>query len=425
MKTNPRHRLKLITGMVLSIVFGVLFDANPGIAPALAGNAGLPATAAPHDPGELINLRLGYMKDVAAYKWIHGIPIEDLQREAQVIAAARNSGLRYGLTVSSSEAFFGQQILAAKEIQRYWFQIWQETSGPTQAPGLSTVIRPRLIELGNQITAALAQTDMTRANLHIQAEGLSDASADELAASAASIKRYATQLDQVVDSKTLRVGTTYDYAPFSFRNNGASLGIDVSLAKNLAASLGAELVLVETSWPTLMADLAAGHFDIGMSGISINLERQKVALFSTPHHRGGKTPISRCEDVAKFDQLEKIDQPETRIIVNPGGTNQRFVDANIESANVTIHADNRTIFKEIEQNNADVMITDAIEVALQTNLLPGLCATMPGATLTHQEKGFLLPRDLIWKQYVDTWLAQRTAEGEVAKLFKQFLAPSS
>ncbi|MFT5562315.1 MAG: cyclohexadienyl dehydratase [Candidatus Azotimanducaceae bacterium] len=379
------------------------------------------AASEPRALDQLINARLSHMKDVAAYKWLHGLPIEDLAREKTVIRAARQTGLQSGLTIKSSRWFFTAQIEAAKEIQRYWFTEWQQTGAPQTAPDLGTEIRPKLIALGNQIVTALAAPPR-RAEFSLHAEGLTDETAAKLVVATLAIEFYANQLEQVIQSKTLRVGTTLDYAPFSYETETQPLGIDLDLAADLAKALGAELVIFKTSWPTLMADLHEGKFDIGMSGISINLERQKTALFSLPHHSGGKTPISRCEDIEKFDSLAKIDQPNTRLVVNPGGTNQQFVLANITQADHRVHDDNRTIFNEIIRGKADLMITDAIEVRLQSALHPELCATMPEQTLTFQQKAFLLPQDPIWKAFVDTWLGQRTGEGEVDKAFRRHLA---
>ena len=65
-----------------------------------------------------------------------------------------------------------------------------------------------------------------------------------------------------------------------------------------------------------------------------------------------------------------------------------------------------------------MMITDAIEVQLQTLRQPKLCASMPGQTLTFQEKAYLLPRDLVWKEYVDTWLSMRMSDGTVDRVFQ-------
>src|SRR5258708_5154484 len=89
-----------------------------------------------------------------------------------------------------------------------------------------------------------------------------------------------SRLDLVIAQKALRIGTTGDYKPFSFLNpeTKAFEGIDIDMARALAASLGAEPRFVQTAWPTLMADAAADKFDIAMGGISVTLERQKTAM---------------------------------------------------------------------------------------------------------------------------------------------------
>ena len=190
----------------------------------------------------------------------------------------------------------------------------------------------------------------------------------------------------------------------------------------LAKTLGVKLELVPTSWPTLMKDLADDRFDVAMSGVSVSLERQKKALFSIPYMRDGKTPITRCENVQRFQTLAQIDQADVRLIVNPGGTNERFARANIKNASITVYPDNVTIFQQIVDGKADLMITDAIETRLQQKLKPALCAVHPEQTFDFSEKAFLLPRDLLWKAFVDQWLHQSVESGEFAKLLDKWLA---
>src|SRR5262245_19696101 len=103
--------------------------------------------------------------------------------------------------------------------------------------------------------------------------------------------------DEIVRRGVLRVGTTGDYAPFSYRVNAASpfIGLEIEMAGELAKALGVRLEWVKTSWPALMADLARDQFDIAMSGVSVTPERQQVAAFSLPYWRDGKTPITRRE----------------------------------------------------------------------------------------------------------------------------------
>ncbi len=370
----------------------------------------------------LVSDRLDLMDEVAAFKWINRIPVEDLKREAVVLEKARSDSLKAGIGIKASEEFFAQQILAAKEIQAYWFAQWDRTGGPVTAPDLRNEIRPQLIELGNAITRALGldvSHDRDSFFAALDVEGLSDRSRADLYTTLSRIKPYPDRLIQIKESGILRVGTTGDYAPFSHRQNSDSpfVGIDITLAQDLADSLGAEVRFVHTTWPGLIEDLKENHFDIAMSGVSRSLVRQQAGYFSVPYHTGGKTPISLCNKVAQFDTISKIDVPSTRIIVNPGGTNERFVDSSLHQVEKILHLDNRTIFDEIIQGRADVMITDSIEVRLQANRHPQLCATMPGKTLTFQEKGYLMPSDIRWKTYVDLWLATRIGDGTVAKAF--------
>ena len=232
------------------------------------------------------------------------------------------------------------------------------------------------------------------------------------------------RLDDILARGALRVGTTGDYKPFSFRGQAADpfVGLDVELAGLLAKSLGVKVELVPTSWPTLMKDLADDRFDIAMSGVSISLERQKKALYSIPYLRDGKTPITRCENVERFQTLGQIDQSGVRLIVNPGGTNERFARAHIKNASITVFPDNVAIFEQIVAGKADLMITDAIETRLQQKLKPQLCAVHADKPFDFSEKAYLLPRDLLWKSFVDQWLHQTIDSGAFAVLLEKWLA---
>ena len=228
-------------------------------------------------------------------------------------------------------------------------------------------------------------------------------------------------LDAVIARGTLRVGLTGDYRPFSIKDGDHFEGLDVDEAESLAKALGVKLEIVPTAWPTLMPDLLGGKFDIAMGGITITTDRAKTALFSTPVMKSGKTPITRCADQSKYQTLSDIDQPGTRVIYNPGGTNDRFAHANIHHARLIEFPNNATIFDQIVQNHADVMITDGVETRLQQHLHPELCALHPDQPFDHSELAYMLPRDLIWQQFVDTWLETQSLSGEQAAAVAKWL----
>ncbi len=196
---------------------------------------------------------------------------------------------------------------------------------------------------------------------------------------------------------------------------------DVDMAEALGKALGVKVEYVETAWPQLMKDFKADRFDIAMGGISVTLERQKKGLFSTPIMREGKTPVARCADVGKYQTLAQIDRKGTRVIVNPGGTNERFARAHIKAAEIEVYADNTTIFEEIAKGHADLMITDASETRYQQKQHAGvLCAVHPDKPFDFSEKAYWLQRDVALKAFIDQWLHLSMEDGSFDKIYRSW-----
>jgi cyclohexadienyl dehydratase len=232
-----------------------------------------------------------------------------------------------------------------------------------------------------------------------------------------------SSLDTVMKAGVLRACTPGDYKPFSFlKPDSVYEGIDIDLAQSLATAMGAKLELVKTSWANLMPDFTAGKCEIAIGGISVTTERQKRAFFSTAYMVNGKTPIVRCDDVAKYQSVAAIDKAGVHVIANPGGSNERFAKANFKTATLTIHADNLTIFDEILAKRADVFVTEAAEALTQQKLKPGLCAVNPDKPLQYGEMAWLLPRnDAVMKSFVDQWLHLAKATGEYQRTVDKWL----
>jgi cyclohexadienyl dehydratase len=240
-----------------------------------------------------------------------------------------------------------------------------------------------------------------------------------LAAPAASAQQP-SRLDTIIKRGTLRIGMTGDYLPFSIFDEATSTfrGFDVDMAEALGKVLGVRVEYIHTAWPRLTRDFETDRFDIAMGGISITPERQSKGLFSTPIMHEGKTPIARCAEVGKYQTIAEIDKPGTRVIVNPGGTNEGFARANIRNAEIRIFGDNVAIFDEIARGNADLMITDSSETRYQQKLHPGvLCAIHPQEPFDHAEKAYWLQRDADLKAAVDHWVQHAIEDGSFAKIY--------
>jgi cyclohexadienyl dehydratase len=106
------------------------------------------------------------------------------------------------------------------------------------------------------------------------------------------------------------------------------------------------------------------------------------------------------------------------VIVNPGGTNERFARANVKNAEVKLHNDNVTIFDEIAKGNADLMMTDSSETRYQQKMHPGvLCAVHPEKPFDFAEKAYWLQRDVALKAFVDQWLHIAAEDGSFGKIY--------
>lgn len=230
-------------------------------------------------------------------------------------------------------------------------------------------------------------------------------------------------MDAIKARGELRVGTTGDYKPFTFRDaDGVPWGADIVMAQELAAKLGVKLVLVPTIWAQLLDDQLAGKFDIAMGGVTITPQRAEKLYFSTPTFVDGKRPIARCADKDKFKSVDAINQPGVRVIVNPGAQNEKFARENFGKAELTVHKDNATVFQEIAAGRADVMVTDGIEVDHTAHTMPVLCPTAVSQPFTRLEKAYMLPKDEELKQLVDGWLNEARTSGHWQHVLDQAMA---
>jgi putative lysine transport system substrate-binding protein len=108
-----------------------------------------------------------------------------------------------------------------------------------------------------------------------------------------------TGCGQASSAKQLKVGLECNYAPFNWtqtdNSNGAVAisnsskefagGYDVEIAKQLAAKLGKELVIVKTEWDGLIPALTSGKIDAIIAGMSPTADRKVTVDFSDFYYR--------------------------------------------------------------------------------------------------------------------------------------------
>ena len=236
----------------------------------------------------------------------------------------------------------------------------------------------------------------------------------------------AGHLEDISARGTIRIGTTGDYIPMSYLNpqTGQYEGIDAELSKIIADSLGVKIEYVPTTWPTLSADTQAGKFDIALCGISRNYARAKTMAMSDAYGEGvfGKTILCRKSDAKKFAGLADIDRPDVRVMINPGGTNEKFAHANLKKAKLIVHQENADIPRQIAEGNADIMITETVEAARYIEKDARLAAPLIQKPFTRHSCGILMAKgDQELLNYINFVLAELRMDGTLGELEAKYL----
>jgi polar amino acid transport system substrate-binding protein len=113
----------------------------------------------------------------------------------------------------------------------------------------------------------------------------------------------ARDLQEVLNTGTLRVGVTL-FPPWATRaGNGELVGFEIDVAKQLAADLGVKAELSAYDVERLVPALEAGEIDLIAAGLTITPERALHVNFSQPYADAGIALATHLERTANVADL--------------------------------------------------------------------------------------------------------------------------
>jgi polar amino acid transport system substrate-binding protein len=235
----------------------------------------------------------------------------------------------------------------------------------------------------------------------------------------------------------LRVGTSGDYAPFSFSTaDRTRAGFDVEVARAYAADRGRALVLVPFHWPELAARLAAGDFDVVMSGVTVRPDRLVTGIMTATVARAEAVlAVAGSAEDADADGRDGgtaaaargFDRPERTIAVNRGGHLEQVARARFPRARLLPVDDNTSLPALLARGEVDAIVTDTLELAA----FEARCAPRPdgetacfrvAARLARDRKAYWLPlSQSALAADLDAWLLERERSGWLPALRARLL----
>jgi polar amino acid transport system substrate-binding protein len=128
----------------------------------------------------------------------------------------------------------------------------------------------------------------------------------------------ARDLQDVLNTGTLRVGVTL-FAPWAARAaDGELVGFEVDVAKQLAADMGVKPLLLAYELDRLVPALEAGEIDIIAAGMTITPERALHVNFSQPYAESGVALATHLERTANVTNVGALDNEEYTIAAVEG-----------------------------------------------------------------------------------------------------------
>lgn len=231
-------------------------------------------------------------------------------------------------------------------------------------------------------------------------------------------------IDKIQEMGTLLVGTTGDYRPLSYKEpeTGEYWGFGIDLAGVIAGNLGVSIRYVPTSWPTLSADVQTPElFDFAIGGITITDARMETMDMSEGYLCNGKTILCRREDASKYQTLEDLNKPEVRVMVNPGGLNEKFARENLPECHLIVYEKNEEIPGKIAEGEADVMITEITEAPWCVRNDTRLAAPLLDRPFTRGQIGVLMRKgqdDL--REKVNVIIREMKSNGKLKELHDKY-----
>lgn len=123
-------------------------------------------------------------------------------------------------------------------------------------------------------------------------------------------------IDRIRSTGELLLGTPGDFPPFSVTSEqGDLIGFDISLARELARTMGVNLRIVRLPFGELIASLKAGDVDMIMSGLSVTPRRNMEIAFVGPYGNSGQAFIGRREITESLSEPIDLNREGLRIAV--------------------------------------------------------------------------------------------------------------
>lgn len=150
--------------------------------------------------------------------------------------------------------------------------------------------------------------------------------------------------------------TEAGFAPYEFYDGDEIVGVDVEIAKEIAKSLGKELVIKDVYFNSIINELKSGKADFAAAGMSITEDRKKEVDFTIEYVTSNQVVV-----VKKGSNIKSVDDiSDKRISVQLGTVADSYVEENLLNAKLNKLKTFLVAAEDVKNNKSDCIIMDKL-----------------------------------------------------------------
>ncbi|MEN8146822.1 MAG: transporter substrate-binding domain-containing protein [Campylobacterota bacterium] len=168
----------------------------------------------------------------------------------------------------------------------------------------------------------------------------------------------ASTISKVQEKGELVLGTSGNMTPMTRQlENGDVVGLDIDLAKVMAAALKVKLTIKVLPLDQLATAVENGTVDVVLSNYTMTPERNAKVAFVGPYLTSGKCLITKLPDLASAKK-DELAEKSHNLVVLEGSTSEAFAKALMKKATIIPAKTQDTAVEMVRNGKADAMLTD-------------------------------------------------------------------
>ena len=151
--------------------------------------------------------------------------------------------------------------------------------------------------------------------------------------------------------------TEAGFAPYEYHDGSGIVGVDVDIAREIAAAMGKELEIKDVAFDSLINELNSGKADFAAAGMSITEERKKEVDFSIEYVSSKQVVVVRKD----YNKIKSVNDLNGKTIsVQLGSVADTYVTKNFKNSKIVRQKKFLSAAEDVKAKKSECIIMDEL-----------------------------------------------------------------